>query len=174
MIPGKLWAAGCYRMYLLDCLGEIHFKRSSGPRIRQLEDNIQYAAMQTCACYVGFGRKAIACKGDTSAESTIGRAEWAVGEARLKPAPGSSDYFQTQSLQWGLWYPISRKRVTTCRGLVPVGGPLPGGGNQVKESVCKDSGDEQANAQWSLFEGLGERTKPFHVHHRFRDIFLLS
>ena len=51
--------------------------------------------MQTCACYVGFGHKAITCKGETSAESTIGRAEWAVGEARLKPAPGSSDYFQT-------------------------------------------------------------------------------
>ena len=42
----------------------------------------------------------------------------------------------------------------------------------MKESVPKDSGDEQTNAQWSLFEGLGERTKLFHVHHRFRDIFL--
>jgi hypothetical protein len=31
MIPGKLWAAECYRTYLLDCLGESHFKRSSRP-----------------------------------------------------------------------------------------------------------------------------------------------
>jgi hypothetical protein len=64
----------------------------------------EFRASKQCAIcckrvdVVGSNRTTVTCKGETSARVNHRRREWAVEkQGGLKPAPGTSGYFQTES-----------------------------------------------------------------------------